>query len=174
VVRWRWTPFFALVTSSLFYVLIVILIVPSKIDARSASAKGEELVIVGDEPATSNALTTTRPPRPSTPRSFATPPSRPATPPASEPTPAPMPLRPDPPVREPEPPPPPPPPPEPPPPAQEDEEEAEEEEEQGAVQPRRIPPRALAGALRILPPPAGRAPAPEPEPEPDEPDEEEE
>jgi hypothetical protein len=175
--QWRWTPFFGLVGGSLLYVLLVILIVPSKIGADKA--KAGELVVIGDEPSPLNATMGGDSTRSPGARPFARQPSPMATEPGvgmgseppqrPEPMPPPQPIPIDP--RAATPPPPEPPPPPPPPPQQQQEEE-EEEEEQGANPGR--PNRALAGALRMMPPPAVRPPAgPEPEPEPDEPDDEE-
>lgn len=178
IVRWRWTPFFALVGGSLLYALVVILIVPSNI-GRSTASKAEELVVVGDDSSPLSATVgASRTPRSTNPRGFSPPPRAPITPPAAPvrpfvPTPAPEPRSAPPPppepVVEPPPPPPEPPPPPPPPPAAEEEaeEEAEpeEEEQQGAapIQAR----RNIAGALRVLPPAATPAPSPDDAPEPD-------
>jgi hypothetical protein len=169
--QWRWTPFFGLVGGSLLYVLLVILIVPNKIGAAEKTKPGQDLRVIGDESPSSGSETMGAAARTPGGRPFSRPGMTGAqpggmSPPPPPPSPMLMPQPPmDPRMGAPEAPPPPPPPPQ--------QEEPEVEEEQGA-NPMRTPNRALAGALRMLPPPTAVPAAPEPEPEPDEPDDEDE
>jgi hypothetical protein len=155
VVRWRWTPFFALVGSSLLYVIVVLLLVPSQL-GRTATSKAGELVVVGNDSSPVTATVGGSPRRPRDPAPRSQPPA------VAPPPPPPMPERfpESPPMGQMEAPPMPPPP-EPPPPQGANEEEEEEEEdddgdeneegEQGAVEPPSRRDRALAGALRVMP-----------------------
>jgi hypothetical protein len=149
IVEWRWTPCVAIIGSSLLYVLIAIIVVPSEIAStppgKEAAAGRAVTVPEGMEP--NNAFTGS-PRRPTAPP-VVPPPPAPEAPPAMAPPPPPPPEPPPPPAEEPareEPPPPPPAPPPPPP----QEEEVEEEAEPVPAPTAQVPPQTVEGRARFL------------------------